>query len=137
MHLRFLAAQPYYDSRRSPTPSPNVASSRASASRATGSTWLTGGSSFASQSCPSSLVQTWRPLWDPELKAEGAKRVTWEIADIGEEIATLTVTHELEGAPKTAVGVAGAGEGAAGAGGWPWVLSDLKTLLETGKSMSR
>jgi hypothetical protein len=47
------------------------------------------------------------------------------------------VTHELEGAPKTAVGVSGTGEAAAGAGGWPWVLSDLKTLLETGKSMSR
>jgi len=78
------------------------------------------------------LLQTWRPLWDPELKAEGAKRVTWEIADIGEGIATLKLTHELEGAPKTAVGVSGAG-----AGGWPWVLSDLKTLLETGKSMSR
>jgi hypothetical protein len=77
------------------------------------------------------------PLWDPELKAEGAKRVTWEIADIGEGIATLTVTHELEGAPKTAVSVSGTGETAAGAGGWPWVLSNLKTLLETGRSMSR
>ena len=86
---------------------------------------------------PRKLVQTWRPLWDPELKAEGAKHLTWEIADIGEGIATLTVTHELDGAPKTAVGVAGAGEGAPGAGGWPWVLSDLKTLLETGKSMYR
>jgi hypothetical protein len=76
------------------------------------------------------------PLWDPELQAEGAKHITWEIADIGEGIATLTVTHELEGAPKTAVGVSGAGEGTAG-GGWPWVLSDFKSLLETGKSMSR
>ena len=47
------------------------------------------------------------------------------------------MTHELEGAPKTAVSVSGAGETAAGTGGWPWVLSDLKTLLETGKSMSR
>jgi hypothetical protein len=57
----------------------------------------------------------------PGAQAEGAKRVTWEIADIGEGIATLTVTHELEGAPKTALGVSGAGEAAAGAGGWPWL----------------
>jgi hypothetical protein len=98
---------------------------------------LTGGSSFASQSCPSSLVQTWRPLWDPELRAEGAKASPGRSRTSGKGFATLTVTHELEGAPKTAVGVAGAGEAAAGAGGWPWVLSDLKTLLETGKSMSR
>jgi uncharacterized protein YndB with AHSA1/START domain len=85
---------------------------------------------------PRKLVQTWRPLWDPELIAEGHKRLTWEIADAGDGITALTVIHELEDAPKTAAQVAGTIEGAAGGGGWSWVLSDLKTLLETGKSLA-
>jgi uncharacterized protein YndB with AHSA1/START domain len=85
---------------------------------------------------PRKLVQTWRPLWDPELIAEGHKRLTWEIVDAGDGITALTVTHELEDAPKTAAQVAGTTEGAAGGGGWSWVLSDLKTLLETGKPLA-
>jgi hypothetical protein len=43
------------------------------------------------------------------------------------------VTHELENAPQTAAQVAGEIEGAGG--GWAFVLSDLKTLLETGESL--
>jgi hypothetical protein len=45
----------------------------------------------------------------------------------------LTVTHELDGAPNTAAMVAGEIENAGG--GWSEILSDLKTLLETGKRM--
>ena len=45
----------------------------------------------------------------------------------------LTVTHELENAPETAEMLAGTQEGAGG--GWAFVLSDLKTLLETGESL--
>jgi hypothetical protein len=45
------------------------------------------------------------------------------------------VIHELAGAPLTAKMVAGEVENAGG--GWSWVLSDLKTLLETGKSMGQ
>ena len=72
---------------------------------------------------PRKLVQTWRFLYDPELTAEGFTRVTWEI-EAGESGATkLTAIHELEGAPKTAKHVAG---------GWSYILSGLKTLLETG-----
>jgi uncharacterized protein YndB with AHSA1/START domain len=79
---------------------------------------------------PRRLVQTWRPLWDPEMTAEGFTRLTWEI-DAGDGgVTKLTVTHELEGAPKTAVQVAG--EIPDAGGGWSWILSDLKTLLETG-----
>ena len=85
---------------------------------------------------PRKLVQTWRPLWDPELIAEGHKRLTWEIADSGDGITALTVTHELEDAPKTAAQVAGTAEREAGGGGWSWVLSGLKTLLETGKPLT-
>lgn len=81
------------------------------------------------------LVQTWRALWDPGLVAEGHRRVTWEIAQAGSGITALTVSHELEGAPKTAAQVAGSTDLASSGGGWSWILSDLKTLLETGKSL--
>ncbi len=47
----------------------------------------------------------------------------------------LTVIHELEGAPKLALMASGDMEGEGAGGGWSWVLSDLKTLPETGASM--
>ena len=84
---------------------------------------------------PRKLVQTWRPLWDPAQVAEGGKRLTWEIVEAGPGVCALTVTHELEGAPKTAAQVAGNTDITSGGGGWSWVLSDLKTLLESGKGM--
>ena len=83
---------------------------------------------------PRKLVQTWRPLWDSEMVAEGFKRLTWEIEAGEGGITTLTVTHELENAPKTAAQVSGKIP-QAGAG-WSWILSDLKTLLETGKPLA-
>jgi uncharacterized protein YndB with AHSA1/START domain len=83
---------------------------------------------------PHRLVQTWRALWDPEMQAEGFTRLTWEIERGDGGVAKLTVTHELEGAPKVAVQVAGALPDAGG--GWSWILSDLKTLLETGASLA-
>lgn len=82
---------------------------------------------------PRRLVQTWHALWDPEMAAESAKRLTWEIEKGQGGVTTLTVTHELDGAPKTALTVAGDDPNAGG--GWAWILSDLKTLLETGTSM--
>ncbi len=82
---------------------------------------------------PRKLVQTWRPLWDPEMVAEGFKRLTWEIEPGEGGITTLTVTHELDRAPKTAAQVSGTIPEAGG--GWSFILSDLKTLLETGKSL--
>jgi uncharacterized protein YndB with AHSA1/START domain len=81
---------------------------------------------------PHKLVQTWRFLWDDEIKAEGPTKVTFEIAE-HEGISQLTVTHELDNAPLTAAQLAGEVEGAGG--GWAYVLSDLKSLLETGKAM--
>src|SRR5215211_5801171 len=72
---------------------------------------------------PRRLVQTWRFLWDEQIAAEGPTRVT-----------RLTVTHELEDAPMTAAQVAGDPRIMEGGGGWALILSDLKTLLETGKS---
>jgi uncharacterized protein YndB with AHSA1/START domain len=83
---------------------------------------------------PRRLVQTWRVLWDPAMTAEGFTRLTWEIEPGDAGITTLTVTHELEGAPKVASQVAGQVPKAGG--GWSWILSDLKTLLETGASLA-
>jgi hypothetical protein len=59
--------------------------------------------------------------------------VTFEITEGEAGVSRLTVTHELENAPLTAAQLAGEVEGAGG--GWPFVLSDLKTLLETGESL--
>ena len=74
---------------------------------------------------PHRLVVTWRSLWDPELAAEPASRVTWEIEPQGPGLSLLTVVHDrLDDAPGTAASVAGPG--------WMRVLSGLKTLLETG-----
>ena len=83
---------------------------------------------------PRKLVQTWRPLWDPEMIAEGFKRLTWEITPGPGGVTTLTVIHELDGAPRTAAQVSGSI--AEAGGGWRAVLDDLKSLLETGKGIA-
>ncbi len=79
---------------------------------------------------PHRLVQTWRAGWD----TEPATRLTYDIAEKANGVTCLTLTHELDGAPRTAGMVGGTVEGAGG--GWAEVLSDLKTLLETGTSLS-
>lgn len=81
------------------------------------------------------LVQTWKMAMDPEVAAEGFSRLTYEIAPSTDEVSTLTVSHELVNAPKLAVPLAGEMESTGAGGGWNWVLSDLKTLLETGTAL--
>jgi uncharacterized protein YndB with AHSA1/START domain len=83
---------------------------------------------------PRRLVQTYRFLFDPEMAAEGFSRVTWEIEQDPMGLTKLTVTHELDGAPRTAAMVGG--EVAEAGGGWSFILSDLKTLLETGSPLA-
>ena len=83
---------------------------------------------------PRRLVQTWHAFFSPEIAAEGATRLTWEIAEGDGGITELTVTHELAGAPHTAAVVGG--ELPDAGGGWSFVVSDLKTLLETGKPLA-
>jgi uncharacterized protein YndB with AHSA1/START domain len=85
---------------------------------------------------PRKLVQTWRMVMDDRLAAEGYTRLTYEIEEREGGISRLTVTHELEGAPTLAVLLAGGMEDQGAGGGWSWVLSGLKTLLETGSSMA-
>jgi uncharacterized protein YndB with AHSA1/START domain len=86
---------------------------------------------------PRRLVQTWRMLMDPATAAEPFTRLTYLIEESTNQpgVCKLTVTHELAGAPATAAMVAGGDETGAG-GGWAWILSDLKSLLETGKTFN-
>ena len=83
---------------------------------------------------PRRLVQTWRVLMDPGTEAEGFTRLTYEIEEPRPGISKLTLTHELEGAPRVAAFVGGGAESMGAGGGWAEVLSDLKTLLETGRA---
>ena len=85
---------------------------------------------------PNRLVQTWRMLMDADLAAEGFTKLTHEIESVGEGVTKLTVVHELENAPLNANVVAGGIEAEGGGGGWAWVLSDLKSVLETGSHMA-
>ena len=78
---------------------------------------------------PRRLQHTWRALYDPDTAVEPHSRVTWEIDQQDGGVTKLTVVHDqLEAAPKTAESVAG---------GWMFVLSGLKTLLETGEPLSQ
>jgi uncharacterized protein YndB with AHSA1/START domain/DNA-binding transcriptional ArsR family regulator len=71
---------------------------------------------------PRRLVQTFDALWSDEVKAQGTTRVTWEIEPVGSSC-RLTVVHDQ--LPMDA--------NAELYGGWPMILSGLKTLLETGE----
>jgi uncharacterized protein YndB with AHSA1/START domain len=78
---------------------------------------------------PRRLVHGWHSLYDPATAAEPESRVTWEIEERDGGFSLLTVTHDrLEASPRTAGGVAGTG--------WMFVLSGLKTLLETGEPLA-
>ena len=88
---------------------------------------LWGDSAILEEDPPRRLVHEWQGLYDPELAAEETSRVTWEIEPQDDGVTKLTLVHDqLEGAPKTAESVAG---------GWMFVLSGLKTLLETGEPL--
>jgi uncharacterized protein YndB with AHSA1/START domain len=84
---------------------------------------------------PRKLVQTFRMLMDPRSAPEGFTRLTYEIAETAGGVSRLSVTHELEDAPNLALVVGGGREDEGAGGGWAWVLSDLKSLLETGEPL--
>jgi uncharacterized protein YndB with AHSA1/START domain len=73
---------------------------------------------------PRRLVQSFTALWSEDVKKEGTSRVTWEIEPVGTSC-RLRVTHDQ------------LGEDANNElyGGWPMILSGLKTLLETGEDL--
>ncbi len=86
---------------------------------------------------PHRLVQTWRMAMDPAMAEEGFTRLTYQIHEVQGGVTRLSLTHELEGAPGLAAMVAGEHEDqGVGGGGWAFVLSSLKTLIETGQSMT-
>ena len=74
---------------------------------------------------PRRLVQTMLALWGEDVRGEGTSRITWEIEPIGDSC-RLTVTHDQlrEGANEQLYG------------GWPMILSGLKTWLETGTQLT-
>jgi uncharacterized protein YndB with AHSA1/START domain/biotin operon repressor len=74
---------------------------------------------------PRRLVQSMQAMWGEDVKSEGTSRVTWEIQPVGDSC-RLTVTHDQlrEGANDQIYG------------GWPMILSGLKTLLETGELLT-
>jgi uncharacterized protein YndB with AHSA1/START domain len=74
---------------------------------------------------PRKLVQSFNALWGDDVKREGTSRVTWEIEQV-EDSCRLTVTHDqlAEHASEELYG------------GWPMILSGLKTLLETGETLT-
>ena len=83
---------------------------------------------------PRRLVQTWRMVMDDDMAAEGFTRLTYEIEAGKGGVTKLTVIHDLAGAPKLQLLLSGGMEDGGAGGGWSWILSDLKTLLETGAS---
>jgi uncharacterized protein YndB with AHSA1/START domain len=85
---------------------------------------------------PRKLVQTWRMVMGgPEMEAEGFTRLTYEIEEGKGGVSKLTLIHDLEGAPQLALLVGGQMEDTGAGGGWNWVLSGLKTVLETGTTL--
>ena len=74
---------------------------------------------------PRGLVQSFTALWGDDVKAEGSSRVTWEIEPVGDSCRLLVTHDELrEGANDQLYG------------GWPMILSGLKTWLETGELLT-
>ena len=74
---------------------------------------------------PNKLVQTFTAKWSPEVEAIGASRVTWEIRAVADSC-QLTVIHDelpADANPELY-------------GGWPMILSGLKTLVETGADLT-
>jgi uncharacterized protein YndB with AHSA1/START domain/biotin operon repressor len=74
---------------------------------------------------PRRLVQSMVALWGEDVKSEGTSRITWDIEPVGDSC-KLTLTHDQlrEGANDQLYG------------GWPMILSGLKTWLETGELLT-
>jgi uncharacterized protein YndB with AHSA1/START domain len=74
---------------------------------------------------PRRLVHTLTALWSDEVKSEGASRVTWEIEPVGDSCRLLVTHDELAEDANDEL-----------YGGWPMILSGLKTWLETGELLT-
>ncbi len=76
---------------------------------------------------PCRLVLRWRNEFQPELKAEGYSRCSFDLEAVGGAV-KLTVVHEIERPQSKFL--------AAVSQGWPSILSSLKSLLETGEPLA-
>jgi uncharacterized protein YndB with AHSA1/START domain len=74
---------------------------------------------------PRRLVQTMVALWSDEVKSEGATRITWEIEPVGDSCRLLVTHDQLRDNANDEL-----------YGGWPMILSGLKTWLETGQLLT-
>jgi uncharacterized protein YndB with AHSA1/START domain len=74
---------------------------------------------------PKRLVIRWQHQDKPELKAEGASLCTMELEPVGSAV-KLSITHTIERDPSQLI--------VAVSGGWPKIISNLKSLLETGST---
>lgn len=84
---------------------------------------------------PNRLVQTWRMHFDPAQVEEGFTTLTWEIHAEGDNLCQLTVTHDVTDAPLMAGMIVSSDALGEGGGGWAWIISDLKSLLESGEAL--
>ncbi|HSH78429.1 MAG TPA: metalloregulator ArsR/SmtB family transcription factor [Herpetosiphonaceae bacterium] len=76
---------------------------------------------------PNRLVHTYHSLWPP-MNEDAPTRVTWELESMPGGVTRVTVVHEdFQGETATYKGLQ--------SGGWTWILSNMKTLLETGEPM--
>ena len=74
---------------------------------------------------PHRLVQSFHAMWGPDVDAEGTSRVTWEITKIEDSCRLRVIHDQLREAANEQL-----------FGGWPMILSGLKTLLETGERLT-
>jgi len=70
-------------------------------------------------------VQSFNALWSDDVRAEGTSRVTWEIEPVGDSCRLLVIHDEMREDAHAEI-----------YGGWPQILSGLKTLLETGEELT-
>jgi uncharacterized protein YndB with AHSA1/START domain len=75
---------------------------------------------------PRRLVIRWLHQIKPELKAEGESLCTMELEPSGTAV-KLSITHTIEREPSSLIGAV--------SGGWPKIISNLKSLLETGSAV--
>ena len=88
---------------------------------------------------PHRLVTTWRMLMDPTCIAEGFTTVSHDIEQLDTGACLLTLTHKLDSSHKAIAALVSGqlqDQGEGGGGGHAWVLSDLKSLLETGSGLA-
>jgi len=76
---------------------------------------------------PNRLTHTYHSLWPP-MNEDAPTKVTWELESMSDGVTKVTVVHEdFQGETPTYQGLQ--------QGGWTWILSNMKTLLETGEPM--